>query len=481
MPRNMLHSMSCMQPRFFTVLALLLSLSGIAMTSAMQPVYAQAVQWGTYQKPFAPTSPWNSRPVQPTFGDFVIPKSTYAPGVAGGEWSTGVFLAKQGDPSVTVSGLPNTQGLWDPDAGANQSVTIPRWPADVQAATASDGHADIVDPVTGILHSFWQLRNVGGKWMAAQYAWTPLAGRGWGDPAHYFQGSRAAGVPTSGGLIRRHEIDDGDTMYRHALAMSLTFTGLASNPTYIYPATSADTSAATANTGRIPEGALMMLPPNYDTQKISSPALRKVAETLKTYGAYVVDRNGGTPFFIYVENGAKYDLHNGGWNNEVANDLDRMRNALRQVVSTQGWLDGNGRPFTPPMKFNLLSMRGPWQLQAGSPLGNFDTWQQAVVFPASATRVKQVNYSSRGLHPVAWSLPQAGKTYRVTAMTTGGAKLQLQVRDPSGLPLYFDSGELANGETKSFAWPAPNAIVTVYAISGVNTPSSVRGELLLQD
>jgi hypothetical protein len=126
-------------------------------------------------------------------------------------------------------------------------------------------------------------------------------------------------------------------------------------------------------------------------------------------------------------------------------------------------------------------MRGPWQLQAGAMLGNFDTWQQAVVFPASGTRTKQVNYSSRGLHPVKWSLPQTGKTYRVTAITTGGAKLQLQVRDPSGLPLYFDSGELANGETKSFAWPAPNAIVTVYAISGVNTPSSVRGELLLQN
>ncbi len=465
-----------------SILALMLSIFSLSITT-LQPAHAQTqpVQWGTYQKPFAPTSPWNTRPVNPSFGNFVIPKSTYAPGVAGGQWSTGVFLAKQGDPSVTVNGLPNTPGVWDPDAGINRVVTIPRWPADVQAATASDGHADIVDPVTGILHSFWQLRNVGGKWMAAQYAWSPIAGRGWGDPAHFFQGSRAAGVPTSGGLIRKHEVNDGDTMYRHALAMSLTFTGLASNPTYIFPATSADTSAATANTGGIPEGALMMLPPGYDTQKISSPALRKVAETLKTYGAYVVDRNGGTPFFIYVENGAKYDLHNGGWNTAVADDLDRMRAALRQVVSTQGWLDGNGQPFTPPMKFNLLSMRGPWQLQAGSLLGNFDTWQQAVVFPASATRVTQVNYTSRGLHPVVWALPQVGKTYRLSAITTGGAKLRLQVRDKSGLPLHFDSGELANGETKTFAWPAPNSVITLYAISGVNTPSSVRGELIQQD
>ncbi len=463
--------------------SLLFLIAGLITGVAASTAHAQGgtPQWSTYQKLFAPTSPWNSRPVNPSFGDFVIPKSTYSPGVAGGEWSTGVFLAKEGDAPVTVTGLPKSKGLWDPDASVTQDVTIPRWPADVKAATASDGHADIVDPVTGIIHSFWQLKQINGKWVAAQYAWSSLAGRGWGDPAHYFQGSRAAGVPTSGGLIRKHEIDDGDTMYRHALAMSLTFTGLSSKPTYIYPATSADTSAATANTGRIPEGALMMLPPNYDTQKIASPALRKVAETLKTYGAYVVDRNGGTPFFIYVENGARYDLHNGGWNKAVADDLDRMRAALRQVVSTQGWLDGNGKPFTPPMKLNLLSMRGPWQLQAGSPLGNFDTWQQAVVFPASPTRVTQVNYSSRGLQPVLWALPQIGKNYRISAITTGGAKLRFQVRDKSGLPLYFDSGELANGESKNFAWPAPNTVITVYAISGVNTPSSVRGELLMQD
>lgn len=454
--------------------------SALLLTGAPMQAAAQG-GWGTYQKPFAATSPWNSRPVQPVLGDFVIPKSTYSPGVAGGEWSTGVFLAKAGDQPVTVGGLPKTQGLWDPDASAFHDVTIPRWPADVVAASASDGHADIVDPVTGIVHSFWQLKKVDGKWVAAQYAWTKLNGRGWGDPAHYFQGARAAGVATAGGLIRKHEVKDGDVMYRHALAMSLTFDGLSPQPTYVFPATSADTDAATRNTGKIPEGALLMLPPSYDTSKISNPDLRKVAETLKTYGAYVVDRNFGTPFFIYVENGAGFDLHKGGWDNNVANDLERMRVALRPVVSAQGWLDGDGKPVTLQKPMNLLSMRGPWQLQSGASLGTFDTWQQAVVFPANAQAVTQVNYSSRGLHPVNWALPQVGKTYRVTAHTSGGGKLRLQVRDPSGSPLYFDSGELTNGEGKTFAWPDPRAIVTVYATSGVGTVSTVSGELLQLD
>ena len=437
--------------------------------------------WGTYQKPFAATSPWNSRPIAPSFGDFVIPKSTYSPGVAGGEWSTGVFLANTGDTPMTVTGLPKTKGLWDPDAEAFHDVTVPRWPSNVVAASASDGHADIVDPVTGIVHSFWQLKKVDGQWVAAQYAWTRIDGRGWGDPAHYFQGSRAAGVPTAAGLIRKHEINDGDTMYRHALAMSLTFNALSPNPTYIFPATSADTNAAKENSGKIPEGALVMLPPSYDTQKIVNPDLRKVAETLKTYGAYVVDRNFGTPFFIYVENGAGFDLHKGGWNKTVADDLERMRVALRQVVNAQSWVDGNEKPVVQEKKFNLLSMRGPWQLQAGTTAGNFDTWQQAVVFPATSTRITQVNYSSRGLHPLAWIGPEVGKTYRVAAQTTGDAKLRLQVRELSGTPLYFDSNELANGDSKTFKWPSKTAIVTVHAISGVGGPSTVRGELLLQD
>lgn len=456
----------------------LLALAGILLTTAS--VHA-ATTWGGYQKPFAATSPWNSKPLTPTFGDFVIPTSTYSPGVAGGEWSTGVFLANASDTPVTVTGLPNTQGLWDPDAESFHDVTIPRWPADVVAAAASDGHADIVDPVTGIVHSFWQLKKIEGKWVAAQYAWTRLDGRGWGDPAHYFQGARAAGVPTAAGLIRKHEVKDGDSMYRHALAMSLTFNALSPNPTYVFPATSADTNAATANTGKIPEGALLMLPPSYDTAKIANPDLRKVAETLKTYGAYVVDRNFGTPFFIYVENGAGFDLHKGGWDKSVADDLERMRHALRQVVSVQGWVDGNNQPVVPQKKMNLLSMRGPWQIQEGTTAGVFDTWQQAVVFPASSQRVVQVNYSSRGLHTVNWAAPESGKNYRVKAVTSGGAKLRLQVRDPSGLPLYFDSGELGNGESKNFAWPAKSAIVTVYAISGVGAPSTVRGELFVQD
>ena len=438
--------------------------------------------WGSVRKPFAANSPWNSRPVAPVFGDYVIPKSDYFPNVGENEWSVPIFVATDKDPAVTIYGMTEPNGVFDPDEERTRSVTLPHWPANVAPASGSDGHAEIVDTSLGIVHSFWQLRKTGDRWTTALYAWSPLAGRGWGDPAHYYQGARAAGVPSIGGLIRTHEVDDGDTLYRHALAGSLTFNALATDPVYIYPATAADTGAAKSNSGRIPEGALMMLPPGYDTQQIkSSPQLRKVAETLKVYGMYVVDRNVGTPYFIYAEIGSGLQLHRRGWNNDVAADLEKIRLGMRQVVSTGGWLDGDGKPYTPEKTFNVLSMRGPWQVESGDAPGAYETWKQAVVFPkASPTRTVMVAFNGRALTQTAWALPATGAVYKLTASTSGGARLRVVLKTKVEGRLLYDSGELADGQSKTFPWPADAAVVT-YAISGVGQPSTVRATLIAAD
>jgi hypothetical protein len=141
---------------------------------------AQAAEepFGTVLRPFSAASPWNSKPVNPRFGSFVIPASDHVPAIAEGTWSTGVFEAGPSDPPMTVQGLPGTRGLWHPDAETYGDVTIPRWPANVLPASGADGHAEIVDPLTGIVHSFWKLRQADGKWVAAQYAWTRIDGRG---------------------------------------------------------------------------------------------------------------------------------------------------------------------------------------------------------------------------------------------------------------------------------------------------------------
>lgn len=253
--------------------------------------------WGTVKKPFSVNSPWNSQPVNPKFAaNVTIPRSKYYPNIDSGSLSVGIFETSPTDKPMTV--YPSTSsGIADNDVGGYvQSITIPRWPEKALPATGGDGHCDIYDTTANIVHSFWQLKKVNSTWRAAFYAWTKVDGTGWGDPAHYYQGARAAAVPPSGGILRIHEINDGDTMFRHVLAMSLDFTGLSPDPRYVFPATHADYGAAWLNTGKIPEGALVMLPSTFDTSKILTTKLKKVAGTLKVYGARVVDQNDGTPF-----------------------------------------------------------------------------------------------------------------------------------------------------------------------------------------
>lgn len=440
-------------------------------------------KFGTYLTPFLADSPWNVHPVAPVLGTFEIPKSDYFPAISSGAYSTGAFLAQDTDKAMIVYPKAGQQGVWNPDAEVFQpTVTIPHWPNSTVPATGSDGHADIIDVKAGIIHSFWQLKQVNGKWTTQLYSWMPLNGKGFADPAHYYQGGRAVGIPASAGIIRKHEVDDGKPVYEHALAMSLTFNALANNPTYVYPATSADGDAAQKNSGKIPEGALLMLPANYDSTKIASPALRKVVETLKKYGAYVVDRNYGTPFVIYVENGSMFKMSNLSWDNAVAAELDKMRGALRQVTSAKSWVDGNGlttkSPLVAPTDLNILSMRGAWSKVSGeaNASGAFDTMTQSLVFSKTEkTRTVLNNYSNRGLGGVVWAKRVPGSTQRLTVHSTGGAQLSMTVY--SGGKVAYDSGIIYDKSSVRFIWPQ-DGVIKLTGISGIGQVSSVSAELV---
>ena len=121
------------------------------------------------------------------------------------------FLADSNDKPQQIFGAPGKRGLWELDGEQFvDSITVPRWPADVIPASGSDGHADIVDPFQGVIHSFLRLRkDKSGRWTADMYAWTRLDGRGWGDPAHYYQGARAAAVPPMAGVAAVLEGPEG--------------------------------------------------------------------------------------------------------------------------------------------------------------------------------------------------------------------------------------------------------------------------------
>ena len=105
----------------------MLSASALGFNASAQTTTAPVTGgFETYQKPFAATSLWNSRPVNPVLGTYVIPKSSYFPSVQGGAWSTGLFLAKTTDGPMTVTGLNGAAGVNDPDTLLSRPVTLPR-------------------------------------------------------------------------------------------------------------------------------------------------------------------------------------------------------------------------------------------------------------------------------------------------------------------------------------------------------------------
>jgi hypothetical protein len=449
---------------------------GANSSSASSPA-GSGPSWATYERPFARDSLWNSRPVNPVLDMTVIPPTRWGPTITANDYSVAAFLAQASDGPMTVHG-PDGQGVGDPDTGHARPITVPRWPAAVAAAPGTDGHADIVDPIDGVVHSFWQLRREGGTWRATMYAWAPLAGRGWGDPAHYYQGARATGVPSIAGLIRKHEINDGQPLYRHALALSLDASALSAQPAYVFPATAADFNAATTNTGSIPQGALLMLPAGFDTARLRSAALRKVAETLKVYGARVVDRNTTTRFALYAEIGSGFNLMPQGWDNTVAEDLQIIADALRPLVSASVWLDGDGQSFVPSQKLNMLSMRGPWMLEQGGGGGSFDSARQALVFPSTGSTIVLRQTSGNGIGRLAWAQLRSGTTYRFSVEAAGNATLKLEFRSPSSYAVTTATPSLGHGQQATVTVPTDGSQPVLVATSAGAAGAWIRGRLV---
>jgi hypothetical protein len=251
---------------------------------------------------------------------------------------------------------------------------------------------------------------------------------------------------------------------------------------YISPATTADTAAST-NTGAIPEGALMMLPPSFNADAITDPALRKIAATLKLYGAYVVDRNGDTAYCMYVENGGSFNISSASAVNQA--DLDSIRTSLRKVDSASSWLDGDGNVKPAATNPNVLNYNGTWALQLGPNVGSFNVWKQMVEFPAAAKSTVLANYNS-SVTQVNWAKLAAGDSVTFTAVTTGGAAARLLIKvGYSATSAYWDTGYLLNGNSSTFTWPTSTngatIVVSTYAQSGIGSaPSTVSATLTKQ-
>ena len=189
----------------------------------------------------------------------------------------------------SVSGLPVTIPM--PEKGFETKVGL-------NSTGNTDGVAVIYDRSTGRSHQLRQYNWNNGRPSAGQYKTWDIKGLGHGTRMGDRLGTSASGVAALFGILRGHEINTPGHKIQHALQMVLPRKGRCNimlSRQIQLPAVSRDSSAGRANenTGNIPYGALLALPPsvNIASLGLSEPG-RRLAEAIQDYGIYAVDGGG---------------------------------------------------------------------------------------------------------------------------------------------------------------------------------------------
>ncbi|MGY4626714.1 hypothetical protein [Bradyrhizobium sp. USDA 4486] len=462
----------------------LIAAASLAASSRLPIAPAQAAlsRTGTFERPYDAQSLWNARPIDPQLGTDAIPADHNNAYLEQSKYSSKLYRATASDGPVVVQGRNGANGMWVADELRTRNVTIPHFPAGTVPASGSDGHCEIFDEPSGLVHSFYGLifDSEANVWRASKYTVTSIDGTGWGSPACP-DGPRASGTPSTSGLLRAHEL--GRDVVPHALAVAAHANVFRSGP--IFPATLEDRDGGNHYSGRFAMGTLFMLPPDFDAEQLNWPNTRAIARTLKLYGARLIDQTQNTFSF-----GGEMD---GGWSppdwrRTWAQDLTKMRDSLRPVVSVSRWLDANGVEFAPKSweQMNLLSMRGPWtKTEGGANIdAGYETSSKMFLFPELtaplAYRKSILVRNDRARDPWfqwtggAWYInPLPDHEYRLRVEGFGEATAAFMIRTSDGVPIAMS--DMRPGQETRIRWPDPAsslASISVRAPSG--PPSGIR-------
>jgi hypothetical protein len=278
---------------------------------------------GSWATPFAASSPWNT-----PIGSTVAWRDE--PALRADHWwlnyesySIPVVEGAASDPLVAVS-VPESWG-WP---GGTLHVHVP---AAVTGADGTDGALVVVSD--GIAYNFWQFTRVDATHAGAvAYGEANIAsGTGFGTASPFLgAGIRAAGSSGLAGLITGADTASG-TVLHHALAVSLL--GAELRDGFVAPAIAQDGGGG--YTGTIPMGARLGVPAGTAMPAGLSAFGQSIWNTLVTYGAFVVDRHGGTaPVQLYAD---PFSVASGPietarvyWNG-APSDLDRIMPYVRVV------------------------------------------------------------------------------------------------------------------------------------------------------
>ena len=293
-----------------------LGLLGVAAPAGAAPVPAggsdgRAAVRDLYRQPFSWDSPWN------------LPLATSARYVPFDSGASRIYLDIEDisvDPAFPVRTL-NASGRsvrvhTDPELTADGS-----WNHCATFLVDDGGRRTVVQGQP--------LRLERGGDPSYEYAWPEVSLTSTGLPGCH-GGSGLSGL---GGSVRVGEIR-GPEPIRHALKISLNCSRSCSTAErgFRWPATKADGYYAGHYGGKNPGvrmGSLMAIPPDADLSGITAPDVRKVAEAMQTYGAYVVDDTfGRTTNSLSVQAGAQEELPNleSGQMREVFRLLDLVDN-----------------------------------------------------------------------------------------------------------------------------------------------------------
>lgn len=272
----------------------------------------------------------------------------------GAPWGANIYEVTTTDPVKTISAETGCKTRALP---ANLALPAGGISFRENDKACGDGMVVTINKITNVIEQIRGFHWNGGNPTGVNHHSGNLKDLGQGTRTTGRAGSISIGVNSLFGLLRGEEINTVGMPIRHALQISLPWNKPGYCPAmlaarYIAPAVDMDTRAPELATGTIPYGSLIALPPeskggpNLDSLGLSEPG-RRLAEALRTYGAYVVDSttcpNFRTDQFV-TNTGA------------LKEDMKKLYRYFR-IVTNSAWESGGqsvggGEPLGPNCAFD---------------------------------------------------------------------------------------------------------------------------------
>lgn len=266
-----------------TAMLVMVACSAAAMTVA--PAACSPLTPWDFNNPFAITSPWREPiPASPQIdpdSEEIIAHLQPEPRLPANlvEFAVPIYQVSAHTPTKVVTCTKD----WGVCPFDGWRVPIP----DGAAPNSGSDHSMItIDESRALTFEFWQAANNENHWSTSWGAVNSLAGSGWGGV------STGSGASRLGGVIRLHEIANGEIP--HALALQTN------NACRVFRPPALKSDGESDRPDCLPEGARLQLDPSLDLSTLGLPRGElAVATAMQQYGGYIMDQSGARLSVIF--------------------------------------------------------------------------------------------------------------------------------------------------------------------------------------